>query len=72
MEIESYRIYNDVSAYRMENLFEDGIVVASGTGNVNYFQKGNTLRRLGRWGWFADDEGSASWIGKRALTYAIR
>jgi len=73
MEIESYRIYNDgVSAYRMANLFEDGIVVASGTGNVNYFQKGDTLRRLGGWGWFAGDEGSASWIGRRALTYAIR
>ena len=73
MGIESYKVYNDgVAAYRMANLFEDGIIVASGTGNVNYFQKDNTLRRLGGWGWFAGDEGSASWIGRRALTYAIR
>lgn len=68
-----YLIYNDgVVAYRATNLYEDGIVVASGTGNVNFYQKDGELIRVGGWGWFVGDEGSASWVSKRALTYATR
>lgn len=68
-----YLIFNDgVVAYRATNLYEDGIMVASGTGNVNFYQKNGNLYRVGGWGWFVGDEGSASWVAKRALTYATR
>ncbi|TRM74027.1 hypothetical protein DJ523_05885, partial [Sulfolobus sp. E5] len=71
--IKSYKVYNDgVAAYRVANAFEDGITVVTGSSNINYYQKNGILKRLGGWGWFAGDEGSASWIGRRALTYAIR
>lgn len=68
-----YLLFNDgVAGYRLANLFEDGILIYVGTGNVNYYQKNGKLVRVGGWGWFAGDEGSASWIARRALTYAIR
>ncbi len=59
-------------AYRMSNLFEDGVLFAPGTGSVGFYQKNGNIRRIAGWGWFAGDEGSASWIAKRALTLAQR
>ncbi|WP_252897047.1 BadF/BadG/BcrA/BcrD ATPase family protein [Metallosphaera hakonensis] len=44
----------------------------AGTGNVAYIQKSGQMRRLAGWGWFFGDEGSASYIGRKALTMATR
>ncbi|PYB68423.1 hypothetical protein DMB44_03525 [Thermoplasma sp. Kam2015] len=64
-----FYIENDgVFAYRMANLFHDGLIFAPGTGSIGIYQKENHLNRIGGWGWFAGDEGSASWIAKRAIT----
>ncbi len=59
-------------AYRMSNLFQDGVMFAPGTGSVGFYQKSGKLKRIAGWGWFAGDEGSASWIAKRAITLAER
>lgn len=68
-----YRLENDgLLAYRMSNMYDDGIMFAPGTGSVGYYQKGDKIYRIGGWGWFAGDEGSASWISKTAITYAER
>ncbi|AWR95215.1 BadF/BadG/BcrA/BcrD ATPase family protein [Acidianus brierleyi] len=66
-------VMNDgVSALRATNLFNDGAVFAPGTGSVAFYQKNGEIIRVGGWGWFFGDEGSASWIAKNAITYAIR
>ncbi|MEM3192211.1 MAG: BadF/BadG/BcrA/BcrD ATPase family protein [Candidatus Parvarchaeota archaeon] len=57
-------------AYMMSNLDDDGIVFAGGTGSVAFFKIGNTIERRGGWNWFAGDNGSASWMAKRALNLA--
>ena len=68
-----YRLENDgFVAYRMSNLFDDGVMFAPGTGSVGFYQKDKAIHRVGGWGWFAGDEGSASWISKTAITYAER
>ena len=67
------RIENDgLVAYRMSNMFSDGVVFAPGTGSVGMFQKDGKIKRIGGWGWFAGDEGSASWIGREAIRTAER
>ena len=67
------RIENDgFVAYRMSNMFSDGVVFAPGTGSVGMFQKDGKITRIGGWGWFAGDEGSASWIGREAIRTAER
>jgi len=68
-----YTLENDgYMAYRMSNMFQDGIVFAPGTGSVGFYQKDGNLNRIGGWGWFAGDEGSASWMAKRCITLAQR
>ena len=59
-------------AYRMSNLFQDGVMFAPGTGSVGFYQKREELNRIAGWRWFAGDEGSASWIARRAITLAER
>jgi N-acetylglucosamine kinase len=68
------RLENDgLLAYRMANLFFDGVVFAPGTGSVGFMQKNKELTRFGGWGWsMGGDEGSASWIGKEAIRVAQR
>ncbi|ARD85421.1 MULTISPECIES: BadF/BadG/BcrA/BcrD ATPase family protein [Ferroplasma] len=66
-----YILENDgICAYRMAHLFDDGGIFAPGTGSIAIYQHNNEINRLGGWGWFAGDEGSASWIGKRSITMA--
>ncbi len=63
--------FNDgVLAYTLANLNEEGIVFAGGTGSVAFYYKNGKLGRLGGWNWFVGDDGSASWISKRALNLA--
>jgi glucosamine kinase len=50
-----------------------GVVVIAGTGSVAYGRnpQGETAR-AGGWGWAVSDEGSAHWIGRRAVSAALR
>lgn len=68
-----FEMFNDgYFAYRAANMFSDGVVFASGTGSVGFFQNGDRMQRIGGWGWFAGDEGSASWVSKKAINFAQR
>lgn len=50
-----------------------GIVVIAGTGSVALgVDAGGRRVRVGGWGFLFGDEGSAFWIGRRALTLAMR
>ncbi len=71
MKGKDFRLENDGTfAYRMANLFSDGAIFAPGTGSIGIYQENGILKRIGGWGWFAGDDGSASWIAKRAITLA--
>lgn len=59
-------------AYKLANLNDEGIVFAGGTGSVCFYLLNNKLNRVGGWGWFIGDDGSASWIAKRALNMATK
>ncbi len=59
-------------AYKLANLNEEGIVFAGGTGSVCFYLLNNKLNRVGGWGWFIGDDGSASWIAKHALNMATK
>ena len=45
----------------------DGINVISGTGSMTYGERAGERARVGGWGELIGDEGSAYWIGRRAL-----
>jgi len=50
-----------------------GIVVVSGTGSIVYgVNKQAVAARAGGWGFIVGDEGAGYWIGRRALTAALR
>lgn len=68
---KDFDVINDGQpAYMMANLGHDGIVFAGGTGSVCFFKKGKKIERRGGWGWFAGDNGSASWIARKGLNTA--
>lgn len=50
-----------------------GVIVIAGTGSIAYGrdQQGTTLR-AGGWGFAIGDEGSAHWIGRRAVSAVLR
>ena len=45
----------------------DGVVVAAGTGSFAYGRRGPREARVGGWGYFLGDEGSAYWAGREAV-----
>ncbi|MGL4109717.1 N-acetylglucosamine kinase [Clostridium sp. LP20] len=47
----------------------DGIVIIAGTGSIGYSLKNGENKRVGGWGYTIGDEGSAYWIGKKAIEY---
>ncbi len=59
----------------LEAAFDDGpgVVVIAGTGSIAYGRDrdGNTAR-AGGWGFAIGDEGSAHWIGRRAVNAVLR
>ncbi len=46
---------------------EDGIIVIAGTGSIALSKQDQEINRSGGWGFNLGDEGSASWIGRKAL-----
>ncbi len=66
------KINDGEPAYKLANINEEGIVFAGGTGSVCFYFLNGKMKRLGGWGWFAGDDGSASWISKRALNVATK
>ncbi len=64
------KINDGMPAYFMANLDMDGIIFAGGTGSVLFYSIESRLTRVGGWNWFVGDDGSASWIAKRALNIA--
>lgn len=68
-----FRLENDGTlANKLANLNSNGAVYAAGTGAVGYYQKDGVVCRVGGWGWFSGDEGSAFWIARNALNKATR
>lgn len=51
---------------------KDGIVAALGTGSVFGSRVKGTIRQIGGWGLTLGDEGSGAWIGRTALSSALR
>ncbi|NEX46450.1 BadF/BadG/BcrA/BcrD ATPase family protein [Pseudotabrizicola algicola] len=50
----------------------DGIVAAMGTGSVFAVRQGDKIRCFGGWGLVLGDEGSGAWLGRAALSRALR
>jgi glucosamine kinase len=50
----------------------DGIVAAMGTGSVFAVQQHGVIRCYGGWGLVLGDEGSGAWLGRAALSRALR
>ncbi len=50
----------------------NGIVAALGTGSVFAVQQAGVIRQFGGWGLVLGDEGSGAWLGRAALSRALR
>lgn len=67
----AHLIVNDVElAYRSAFPDGNGVLILAGTGSMAIGGRGDDVRRAGGWGPVFGDEGSAFWIGQRALTHA--
>jgi N-acetylglucosamine kinase-like BadF-type ATPase len=65
---EAYSIQSDVDCALMAALKgSDGIMVIAGTGSIALSQFQGQRHRVGGWGYWIGDEGSAFWIGKQVL-----
>lgn len=67
------KLYNDgIAAYQLATLGRSGVVAAAGTGSVIQGRNGARRVRVGGWGWFIGDEGSAFYIGRKGLQKATQ
>ena len=74
VEADSLRFVHDtVAAHAGAFDGGPGIVVVAGTGSVAYgVAADGTKLRVGGWGYLFGDEGSAFWLGRRAIRDAMR
>ncbi|MEP2783190.1 MAG: BadF/BadG/BcrA/BcrD ATPase family protein [Pseudoruegeria sp.] len=64
-------IINDVElAFHGAFPSSDGVLLLAGTGSMAVGRTRGVMRRVGGWGHVLGDEGSAYWIGQRALSFA--
>ncbi len=67
----SFDLFNDGEAgFNCRLLGRDGIIIAAGTGLVAIGRLNGGLKRVSGWGWLMGDEGSAFYIGRKALQEA--
>jgi len=65
--------HDAVTAYYAITYGAPGVAVIAGTGSIAFgMNRKGERARAGGWGWFFDDEGSAFWIAKEALTMASK
>ena len=63
-----FTLHNDVMIAHAGALSgEDGIVIIAGTGSIGYSLNKGITNRSGGWGYTIGDEGSAYWIGRKAI-----
>ena len=66
---EKYSIQSDVDCALMSALKgSDGVMIISGTASIALIQYKGQRSRVGGWGDWIGDEGSAFWIGKQVLS----
>lgn len=69
--VSHFDLFNDGEAgYNCRLPGIDGVIVAAGTGLVAIGRMDGIIRRVSGWGWLIGDEGSAFYIGRRALQEA--
>ncbi|RLF19027.1 MAG: hypothetical protein DRZ82_07065 [Thermoprotei archaeon] len=65
--------HDAVAAYYAVTFGEPGVAVIAGTGSIAFgINKHGERARVGGWGWLFNDEGSAFWIAKEALSLASK
>jgi glucosamine kinase len=70
---EGVEVMNDVAlAYHGAFAGAPGVLILAGTGSMAMAMGPKGLHRVGGWGDLFGDEGSAFWIGRRALTQVSR
>ncbi|MBS7613609.1 hypothetical protein KEJ48_05135, partial [Candidatus Bathyarchaeota archaeon] len=71
----SNKVYVDgdaIAAFTATTLGRPGVVVVSGTGSIVLgLDEDGVYHRVSGWGYLIDDEGSAFYIGREALRYAL-
>lgn len=64
--------HDGVIALFAETLGEPGVVVIAGTGSVVEGFDGKQFLRIGGRGWLLSDDGSAYWVGRKALRKVLK
>ncbi|BAB67463.1 BadF/BadG/BcrA/BcrD ATPase family protein [Sulfurisphaera tokodaii] len=64
--------HDGVIALFAETLGEPGVVVIAGTGSVVEGYNGKEFLRVGGRGWLLSDDGSAYWVGRKALRKVLK
>jgi len=68
----AYVVDDSVTALEAAFAGGDGALVSLGTGSFFIAKSGGSIRHVGGWGFVLGDEGSAAWLGRRALAQALR
>ncbi len=67
----AYVVDDSVTAFEAAFSGGDGTLASLGTGSFFIARRDGVLRHIGGWGFHLGDEGSAAWLGRRALTLSL-